>query len=114
MPISAPMKKIPALLLAVSLVAGAAGAVRAAAAAEGPSDADWQGWTANANVTDIASLQRGARDFVGYCLGCHSLRYERWSRLAQDLDIPQDLLVKDLIPPGETPAGYITSPMIES
>jgi ubiquinol-cytochrome c reductase cytochrome c1 subunit len=102
------------LLAAAALVTGAAGATRAFAADEAPSDADWQSWSANANVTDIASLQRGARDFVGYCLGCHSLKYERWSRLGQDLNIPKQLLVKDLIPPGETPAGYITSPMIES
>jgi ubiquinol-cytochrome c reductase cytochrome c1 subunit len=109
------LKKLPALLLAAAaLVTGAAGATRALAADETPSDADWQSWTANANVTDMASLQRGARDFVGYCLGCHSLKYERWSRLGQDLDIPQQLLVKDLIPPGETPAGYIISPMVES
>jgi|SRR5579883_1133443 len=114
MPIRGPLKRLPALLLVAALVAGAAGATRALAADEGSSDADWQSWTANANVTDIASLQRGARDFVGYCLGCHSLRYERWSRLGEDLDIPKDLLVKDLIPPGETPAGYIVSPMIES
>jgi ubiquinol-cytochrome c reductase cytochrome c1 subunit len=114
MPISAPLKRIPALLLAVALVAGAAGAAQAVAADEGPADADWQSWTADANVVDIASLQRGARDFVGYCLGCHSLKYERWSRLGKDLKIPQDLLVKDLIPPGESPAGYITSPMIDS
>ena len=24
-----------------------------------------------------ASLQRGARNFISYCLGCHSLKYER-------------------------------------
>ena len=114
MPISAPLRKIPALLLAVTLAAGAAGATRAIAADEGPSDADWQSWTANTNVTDIASLQRGARDFAGYSLGCHSLKYERWSRLGSDLKIPKELLAKDLIPPGETPAGYILSPMIDS
>src|SRR6185437_3171279 len=110
MPISAPLKKFPALLLAVALAAGAAGAGRAVAADEPSADADWQSWTANTNVTDMASLQRGARDFAGYCLGCHSLKYERWSRLAEDLEIPKALLVKDLIPPGETPAGYIISP----
>jgi ubiquinol-cytochrome c reductase cytochrome c1 subunit len=114
MPISAPYKKIPTLLLVVALAAGAACSTRALAADETPSDADWQSWQANTNVTDTASLQRGARDFVGYCLGCHSLKYERWSRLAQDLKIPNALLVKDLIPPGEGPADYITSPMIES
>jgi ubiquinol-cytochrome c reductase cytochrome c1 subunit len=113
--ISAPLKKLPALLLAAAaLVTGAAGTTRALAAEGTSSDADWQSWTANANVTDTASLQRGARDFVGYCLGCHSLKYERWSRLGQDLNIPQQLLVKDLIPPGESPADYITSPMVES
>jgi ubiquinol-cytochrome c reductase cytochrome c1 subunit len=113
--ISAPVKKLPALLLAAAaLVTGAAGSTHALAADATPSDADWQSWTANANVTDIASLQRGARDFVGYCLGCHSLKYERWSRLGHDLRIPQQLLVKDLIPPGETPADYVTSPMVEA
>lgn len=115
MPTSAPLKKLPALLLAAAaLVTGAACATRALAAEETPSDADWPSWTVSANVTDMASLQRGARDFAGYCLGCHSLKYERWSRLGQDLNIPQKLLVKDLIPPGETPSGYIISPMVAS
>ena len=98
-----------ALLLAAALAAGTA---RAIAAGETPSGADWQSWKANVNDTDIASLQRGARDFVGYCLGCHSLQYERWSRLGEDLHIPKALLVEDLIPPGEKPTGYIISPMI--
>jgi ubiquinol-cytochrome c reductase cytochrome c1 subunit len=109
MPIRAHHRIVFALLLATVLAS--AGGTRAVAADEPASDSDWQSWTANANVTDIASLQRGARDFVGYCLGCHSLQYERWSRLGADLDIPKALLVKDLIPPGESPEGYIISPM---
>lgn len=114
MRIRAQFRLVPALLLAAALTAGAAGATRALAADEAGSDADWQSWTANANVSDMASLQRGARDFVGYCLGCHSLQYERWSRLGHDLKIPKALLVKDLIPPGESPAGYIMSPMVQA
>ncbi len=39
------------------------------------------------NVADTASLQRGARDFVNYCMGCHELKYERWSRLGRDLKL---------------------------
>jgi ubiquinol-cytochrome c reductase cytochrome c1 subunit len=113
MPIRVRYKVVPALLLAVALVAGAAGATRAVAADEAAST-DWQSWQANGNDTDMASLQRGARDFTAYCLGCHSLKYERWSRLGQDLKIPQALLVKDLIPPGEAPTDYITSPMIDT
>jgi ubiquinol-cytochrome c reductase cytochrome c1 subunit len=31
----------------------------------------------------LASLQRGARNFMGYCLGCHGLKYERYSRLGR-------------------------------
>jgi ubiquinol-cytochrome c reductase cytochrome c1 subunit len=39
------------------------------------------------NVADTASLQRGARDFVNYCMGCHELKYMRWSRLGRDLKL---------------------------
>ena len=28
-----------------------------------------------------ASLQRGARDFVNYCLNCHTAQYMRYARL---------------------------------
>ena len=83
-----------------------------AVSAPKPFGSDWQGWREHANVSDLASLQRGARDFTGYCLGCHSLSFERWSRLGKDLKIPKSVLVKELIPPGEKPADYITSPMI--
>jgi ubiquinol-cytochrome c reductase cytochrome c1 subunit len=114
MPIRARYRIVPALLAAVALVAGAAFATHAVAADDAASDSDWQSWKANANDTDMASLQRGARDFVAYCLGCHSLKYERWSRLGEDLKIPKGLLAKDLIPPGEAPTDYITSPMIDS
>lgn len=97
---------VPVLLAAA--LAGVGGARAAESATYG---AHWRDWQAHATVTDLPSLQRGARDFVGYCLGCHSLRYERWSRLGQDLKIPKDVLIHDLIPPGEKPADYITSPM---
>ena len=100
---------VPVLLGAV-LASAMGSPVRAADAAAG-FGAHWQSWQANVNVSDRASLQRGARDFVGYCLGCHSLRYERWSRLGKDLAIPPEVLQKDLIPPGQTPQDYIVSPM---
>ncbi len=29
------------------------------------------------DVHDVASLQRGARNFVNYCLGCHSAEFVR-------------------------------------
>jgi len=36
---------------------------------------------APSNGDDVASLQRGARIFVNYCLGCHTARYMRYNRL---------------------------------
>ena len=33
------------------------------------------------------SLQNGAKLFINYCLGCHSAKYVRYGRIAQDLDI---------------------------
>src|SRR5215471_12464017 len=80
----------------------------AAAAKEG---ADWESWHANNDVADRASVQRGARNFVSYCLGCHSLKYERWSRLGSDLAIPDDILQKTLMPPGDKPTQYILTSM---
>jgi ubiquinol-cytochrome c reductase cytochrome c1 subunit len=96
-----------ALLLA-ALVGGNALAAEEKAPAEG---ADWQHWHVNTSVTDVASVQRGARNFTSYCLGCHSLKYERWSRLGADLAIPGDLLQKDLMPPGDKSTDYILTTM---
>jgi ubiquinol-cytochrome c reductase cytochrome c1 subunit len=73
--------------------------------------ADWQSWRADTNVSDLASVQRGARNFTSYCLGCHSLKYERWSRLGADLKIPGQLLEQGLVPPGAKATDYITSHM---
>jgi ubiquinol-cytochrome c reductase cytochrome c1 subunit len=105
---------VTAALLCLSglLVSGAIAAQAGAAEEAAPkSGADWQHWRADTDVTDVASVQRGARNFTSYCLPCHSLKYERWSRLGSDLAIPADLLQKDLIPPGDKPADYILTTM---
>jgi ubiquinol-cytochrome c reductase cytochrome c1 subunit len=62
-------------------------------------------------VADTASLQRGARDFFGYCRGCHALKYVRYSRLAQDLQITPAQLQEYLLPAGAKPSDYVTTPM---
>ena len=99
-----------ALLLAV-LVLGAGTAAGQEGAAEPKPGADWQSWHAHNDVADLPSAQRGARNFVSYCLGCHSLKYERWSRLGVDLGIPPQLLEKDLLPPGDKANEYIQTSM---
>ena len=49
------------------------------------------------SLTDKAQLQRGAQLFVNYCFGCHSLKYVRYERMANDLGIPVDLLAGTLM-----------------
>ena len=44
------------------------------------------------DLTDVESLQRGARIFVNYCMGCHSASYMRYNRLGTDLDMPEETL----------------------
>ena len=39
------------------------------------------------DITNKASLQRGAKYYVNYCLGCHSAKYSRYKRVGDDLDL---------------------------
>ena len=99
-------------LLAAVLASPGAGAAEAGTGDEAAgAGADWQGWRADNDVSDLPSLQRGARNFVSYCLGCHSLKYERWSRLGTDLEIPAALLQQDLLLPGDKTTQYILTSM---
>ncbi len=50
-----------------------------------------------ADPYDKASLQRGAKLYMNYCMGCHSLQYARYNRVAADLGIPEDLMEANLI-----------------
>ena len=52
---------------------------------------------ANNNIANVGSLQRGAKYFVNYCLGCHSARYVRYSRVAEDLGIDTNQLAENLM-----------------
>jgi ubiquinol-cytochrome c reductase cytochrome c1 subunit len=58
---------------------------------------------ANNNIANMPSLQRGAKYFVNYCMGCHSAKYVRYNRLAEDLQISEDQLVRNLMFTGERP-----------
>jgi len=49
------------------------------------------------NLRDRASLQLGAGLYMNYCMGCHSLRYSRYERVADDLGIPHDLMKANLM-----------------
>jgi len=56
---------------------------------------------ANIDPTNKDSLQRGAKIFVNYCMGCHSAKYQRYNRLARDLGISEEDVMENLMFTGE-------------
>ncbi|WP_266169848.1 cytochrome c1 [Dyella subtropica] len=80
-------RTLSSIALAVGLLVGSATAM---ASEEGglPSAAT--------NVNDKASLQRGAKLFFNYCVGCHSLKYARYSRIAEDLGLSEKEVMDNL------------------
>jgi ubiquinol-cytochrome c reductase cytochrome c1 subunit len=52
---------------------------------------------ANNDVSNVASLQRGARNFVNYCQGCHSAKYVRYNQLARDLGMTEEQVIDNLM-----------------
>jgi ubiquinol-cytochrome c reductase cytochrome c1 subunit len=48
------------------------------------------------NLEDKKSLQRGARNFVNYCLNCHSASYMRYNQL-QLIGLSEETIKKDLL-----------------
>ena len=52
---------------------------------------------ANIDLSDQASLQRGAKYFVNYCLSCHSAKYQRYNRMARDLGLTEEEVKDNLM-----------------
>jgi ubiquinol-cytochrome c reductase cytochrome c1 subunit len=73
---------------------------------------EWEKWQADNEVSNIASLQRGARNFMSYCAGCHSMKYVRYSRIATDLKIQTGQFKANLLPDGATPADYVQASLL--
>ena len=66
------------------------------------------------NINNKASLQRGAKYFVNYCSGCHSLKYMRMSTLAEDLNIEEAVFSKNLLFSNKKIGETMTIPMSNS
>jgi ubiquinol-cytochrome c reductase cytochrome c1 subunit len=54
--------------------------------------------TADIDLSDKESLQRGAKSFVTYCLGCHSIKYMRYKRLAEDFGLNEKKMLTQIAP----------------
>ena len=68
---------------------------------------------AHINLSDKASLQRGARLFVNYCLSCHSASYMRYNRMGADLGISDQLIKKNLLFAGTQTGDLMITTMPE-
>ncbi|TAN02572.1 MAG: cytochrome c1 [Rhodanobacteraceae bacterium] len=82
------MRTLTALLLTLAVTFAAS---PAALAEEGGSYPE-----VNINVHDQAALQRGARLFMNYCVGCHSLGYMRYSQMAKGLGLTEKQVMANL------------------
>jgi len=49
------------------------------------------------DLEDNASMQRGAKYFANYCMGCHSTKFARYNRVARDLGISEELMEENLM-----------------
>ena len=49
------------------------------------------------DLSDKASLQRGAKTFMNYCLSCHSAAYMRYNRMGKDLGLSDAQVVESLM-----------------
>jgi ubiquinol-cytochrome c reductase cytochrome c1 subunit len=49
------------------------------------------------NLDDKGSLQNGARLYVNYCLGCHSLAFMRYKRMGNDIGLTVEQIRENLL-----------------
>ncbi|MCW0377338.1 Ammonia monooxygenase gamma subunit [Xanthomonas sacchari] len=93
----------------IAVLAGVASALllsASAMAAEGAATLQ-----AGNDLGDRASLQRGAKLFMNYCSGCHSLKYLRYQRMAEDLGLSEDEVMHNLNFTGAKIGEYIETAM---
>ena len=78
------------IALLASAAAGLLFSAAALAAAGGPVQ------QAGNDLSDRASLQRGAKLYMNYCSSCHSLKFLRYSRMAEDLGLTEEEVMGNL------------------
>lgn len=69
---------------------------------------------ANIDRTNLESMQRGAKTFVNYCLGCHSARFQRYNRLARDLEISEEAVIDNLMFTGEQIGAHMDTALTKA
>ena len=65
---------------------------------------------ANIDLGNEAAIQRGAKYFVNYCMGCHSARFVRY-KLFTKVGLSEDQIKQNLIFDGSKVGGLMTNAM---
>lgn len=78
----------------IALLASAAAGLLFSAAALASSGGNLQ--QAGNDLSDRASLQRGSKLYMNYCSSCHSLKFLRYSRMADDLGLTEEEVMSNL------------------
>ena len=67
--------------------------------------------SAQTNIRSKDSLVNGAKLYMNYCSGCHSLQYQRYSRMAKDLELTKDEVIENLMFTDAKFSGHMTKTM---
>lgn len=84
-----------AMILVMALLSLAVFPATVPAAGGGEGGEYWE--EAPVRTGDRGAMRRGARTFVNSCMGCHSAQYQRWMHVADDLDIPEEVVQENFI-----------------
>ena len=67
--------------------------------------------SAHTNIRSLESLRNGAKFYMNYCSACHSLQYQRYSRMAEDLGLSKEEATENLIFTQAAYTDHITNNM---
>ncbi|MGI9238162.1 MAG: cytochrome c1 [Woeseiaceae bacterium] len=81
-------KSLASLMALAVCFASAQGVAAGGGADMAPADID---------PDNVSSLQRGARNFMNYCFGCHSAQYVRYKTIGKYLGLSDEQLVDNLM-----------------
>ncbi len=74
-------------------------------------EAGWPLETMDPDLKNLPSLQNGFKLYINYCIGCHSLKYQRYERTADDLGIPHNIALENLVFTGQKIGALMTTSM---
>lgn len=66
------------------------------------------------NIRSTESLRSGAKTYMNYCMGCHSMDFQRYNRVAADLGLTEDEMMNGLVLTDAKFADKMTIAMDES